>query len=155
VARISRSCVCAMLMALGLAVSGCSSALRLTGLGGFDDEPVVANPVLANPNVANPNAANSSVANSSVANPVVANPSVANPASQKMQAGDQINVTVYNEASLSGKYAIDPGGFVTIPLAGKLRAAGLTPSELADLLVKKFRGEYLNNPKVTVALARA
>jgi protein involved in polysaccharide export with SLBB domain len=129
-----------MLVAVGLAVSGCSSALRLTGLGGFDDEPVVANPVLANSNVANPNAANSSVAN---------------PASQKMQAGDQINVTVYNEASLSGKYAIDPGGFVTIPLAGKLRAAGLTPSELADLLVKKFRGEYLNNPKVTVALARA
>jgi protein involved in polysaccharide export with SLBB domain len=150
VARISRSCVCAMLVAVGLAVSGCSSALRLTGLGGFDDEPIVANPVLANSNVANPNAANSSVAN-----PVVANPSVANPASQKMQAGDQINVTVYNEASLSGKYAIDPGGFVTIPLAGKLRAAGLTPSELADLLVKKFRGEYLNNPKVTVALARA
>jgi protein involved in polysaccharide export with SLBB domain len=150
VARISRSCVCVMLMALGLAVSGCSSALRLTGLGGFDDEPVVANPVLANPNVANPNAANSSVAN-----PVVANPGVANPASQKMQAGDQINVTVYNEASLSGKYAIDPGGFVTIPLAGRLRAAGLTPPELADLLVKKFRGEYLNNPKVTVALARA
>jgi protein involved in polysaccharide export with SLBB domain len=150
VARISRSCVCAMLMAVGLAVSGCSSALRLTGLGGFDDEPVVSNPVLANPNVTNPNAANSSVAN-----PVVANPGVANPASQKMQAGDQINVTVYNEASLSGKYAIDPGGFVTIPLAGKLRAAGLTPSELADLLVKKFRGEYLNNPKVTVALARA
>ena len=149
-ARISRSCVCAMLMALGLAVSGCSSALRLTGLGGFDDEPVVANPVLANPNVANPNAASSSVAN-----PVVANSGVANPASQKMQAGDQINVTVYNEASLSGKYAIDPGGFVTIPLAGKLRAAGLTPSELADLLVKKFRGEYLNNPKVTVAVARA
>ena len=149
-ARISRSCVCAMLMAVGLAVSGCSSALRLTGLGGFDDEPVVANPVLANSNAANPNAANSSAAN-----PVVANPGVSNPASQKMQAGDQINVTVYNEASLSGKYAIDPGGFVTIPLAGKLRAAGLTPSELADLLVKKFRGEYLNNPKVTVALARA
>jgi protein involved in polysaccharide export with SLBB domain len=150
VARISRSCVCALLMALGLAVSGCSSGLRLTGLGGFDDEPVVANPVVASGGVAN-----SSVANSSVANPVVANPGVANPASQKMQAGDQINVTVYNEASLSGKYAIDPGGFVTIPRAGKLRAAGLTPSEFADLLVKKFRGEYLNNPKVTVALARA
>jgi protein involved in polysaccharide export with SLBB domain len=154
-----------MLMAVGLAVSGCSSALRLTGLGGFDDEPVVVNPIVANagvanagvsnPSVANPSVANPSVANPSVANPVVANPSVANAASQKMQAGDQINVTVYNEASLSGKYAIDTGGFVTIPLAGKLRAAGLTPSELAELLVKKFRGEYLNNPKVTVALARA
>ncbi len=143
-----------MLMALGLAVSGCSSALRLTGLGGFDDEPVVANPVLGRIPTS-PIQLPIRVANSSVANPVVANPGVANPASQKMQAGDQINVTVYNEASLSGKYAIDPGGFVTIPLAGKLRAAGLTPSELADLLVKKFRGEYLNNPKVTVALARA
>jgi polysaccharide export outer membrane protein len=109
-------------MALGLGVSGCSSALRLTGLGAFDDEPVVANPV------------------------------VANPASQTMQAGDHINVTVYNEASLSGNYSIDPGGFVTIPRAGRLRVAGLTPTELADLLVKKFRSEYLNNPKVTVAL---
>jgi protein involved in polysaccharide export with SLBB domain len=72
---------------------------------------------------------------------------------QKMQAGDQIHVTVYNEASLSGNYSIDSSGFVTIPRAGRLRVAGLTPTELADLLVKKFRGEYLNNPKVTVALA--
>jgi protein involved in polysaccharide export with SLBB domain len=132
VARVSRICVCVALMALGLAVSGCSSALRLTGLGGFDDEPAVSNSVAANP--------------------VAANPVAANPASQKIQAGDQINVTVYNEASLSGNYSIDSGGFVTIPRAGRLRAAGLAPSEFADLLVKKFRGEYLANPKVTVAL---
>jgi polysaccharide export outer membrane protein len=110
-----------LLVALGLAVSGCSSALRLTGIGGVDDEAAAALPVAANP------------------------------APQKIQAGDHINVTVYNEASLSGNYSIDSGGFVTIPRAGKLRAAGLTPTELADLLVKKFRSEYLANPKVTVA----
>ena len=120
-ARVSRICVCVVLMAFGLAVSGCSSALRLSGLGGFDDEPAVATPVAVNP------------------------------VSPKIQAGDHINVTVYNEASLSGNYSIDSGGFVTIPRAGKLRAAGLTATELADLLVKKFRGEYLANPKVTVA----
>lgn len=120
-ARVSRICVCLALMALGLGVSGCSSALRLAGLGGFDDEPAVA-------------------------------PIAANPASQPMQAGDHINVTVYNEASLSGNYSIDSGGFVTIPRAGRLRAAGLAPSEFAALLVRKFRGEYLSNPKVTVAL---
>jgi protein involved in polysaccharide export with SLBB domain len=122
VARVSRICVCVVLVALGLVVSGCSSALRLTGIGGFDDEAAAA-----------------------------AAPAAAIPASQKMQAGDHINVTVYNEASLSGNYPIDSGGFVTIPRAGKLHAAGLTPTELADLLVKKFRGEYLANPKVTVA----
>ncbi|MBV9970549.1 MAG: polysaccharide biosynthesis/export family protein [Xanthobacteraceae bacterium] len=110
-----------MLIALGIGFSGCSSALRLTGFGGIDDDPAVAAPAV-------------------------------NPGPQKMQAGDHINVTVYNEASLSGTYAVDPAGFVTIPRAGRLRAAGLTPSELADLLVKKFRGEYLNNPKVTVAV---
>jgi Polysaccharide biosynthesis/export protein len=182
VARISRICGCVLLMALGLGVSGCSGGLRLTGLGGFDEEPavgtavaansvvansVVANPVAANPVAANPLVANPLVANPLVANPLVANPLVANPlvaspvaangvvvnaAPPKMHAGDYINVTVYNEASLSGNYALDSGGFVTIPRAGRLRAAGLTPSELADLLVKKFRGEYLNNPKVTVAL---
>jgi protein involved in polysaccharide export with SLBB domain len=122
VARVSRICVCLVVMALGLAASGCSSATRLSGLAGFDDEPGVASPIAANA------------------------------ASLKMQAGDHINVTIYNEASLSGNYSIDSGGFVTIPRAGRLRASGLAPSELADLLVKKFRGEYLNNPKVTVAL---
>ncbi len=125
-ARVSRICVGVVLIALGLAVSGCSSGLRLSGWGGFDDE--------------------AAAATSAAANPVAANP-----VSQKIQAGDHINVTVYNEASLSGNYSIDSGGFVTIPRAGKLRAAGLTPTELADLLVKKFRGEYLANPKVTVA----
>jgi protein involved in polysaccharide export with SLBB domain len=132
VARVSRICVCVVLIALGFAASGCSSALRLTGL---DDEAAAATPVAANV---------------AAANPVAAIP-VANPASLKMQAGDHINVTVYNEASLSGNYSIDSGGFVSIPRAGRLRAAGLTPTEFADLLVKKFRGEYLNNPKVTVA----
>ena len=131
-ARVSRICVCVVLIALGFAASGCSSALRLTGL---DDEAAAATPVAANV---------------AAANPVAAIP-VANPASLKMQAGDHINVTVYNEASLSGNYSIDSGGFVSIPRAGRLRAAGLTPTEFADLLVKKFRGEYLNNPKVTVA----
>jgi Polysaccharide biosynthesis/export protein len=120
VARVSRICAFVVLIALGFVVSGCSSALRLTGLGGLDDEPGVA--------------------------------VTANSVSQKMAAGDHINVTVYNEASLSGNYSIDPGGFVTIPRAGRLRAAGLTPTELADLLIRKFRSEYLNNPKVTVAL---
>jgi protein involved in polysaccharide export with SLBB domain len=141
VARVSRICGCVLLIALGLGVSGCSSALKLTGLGGSDDEPAVGNAV-----------ASSGIVSSAVASPAVASPGVANAASQRVRAGDHINVTVYNEASLSGNYAVDPGGFVTIPRAGRLRAAGLTPSELADLLVKKFRGEYLNNPKVTVAL---
>ena len=74
-------------------------------------------------------------------------------ASPRLQAGQQISVTVYGEASVSGNYQIDPNGFVSIPLAGKIQAAGLSPAELADILVKKFRGEYLKDPKVSVSVA--
>ena len=114
IAQIRRGCLLAAV--LGFAMSGCSSALRLSGV----DEPPIIPPAVA---------------------------------SATLQAGQQISVTVYGEASLSGNYQIDPSGFVSIPLAGKVKAVGLTPAELADLLVKKFRGEYLRDPKVTVSIA--
>ena len=113
-ARIPRGCLLAV--ALGVTVSGCSSALRLSGL---DEQPILSTAA----------------------------------ASPRMQAGEQISVTVYGEASLSGNYLIDPSGIVSIPRAGKIRAAGLTTAELAEILVKKFRSEYLKDPKVTVSLA--
>jgi len=54
-------------------------------------------------------------------------------ASPRMQAGEQINVTVYGEASLSGNYAIDPDGFVSVPLR-EGQGRGLTPAEFSDIL---------------------
>jgi len=72
--------------------------------------------------------------------------------SPRLQPGEKIRVTVYGEASLSGDYQIDPSGFVSLPLAGTVRAAGLTQNELEQELSKKFRSEYLRNPKVTVSI---
>lgn len=71
----------------------------------------------------------------------------------RLQAGDKIKVTVFGEDKLSGEYEIDPGGAVSLPLAGTVQAAGLTKPELELALAKKFRGEYLRNPKVTVDIA--
>ncbi len=73
-------------------------------------------------------------------------------ASPRLQAGEKIRVTVYGEASLSGDYQIDPSGFVSLPLAGTVKAVGLTQAELERALAKKFRSEYLRNPKVTVSI---
>jgi hypothetical protein len=117
-ARIPRGCLLAA--ALGMAVSGCSSSLKLSGLD--EQQPLLST-------------------------------ATAPPASARLQAGEQISVTVYGEASLSGNYLIDPNGIVAIPLAGKIKAAGLTTAELADILVKKFRSQYLKDPKVTVSVA--
>jgi polysaccharide export outer membrane protein len=74
-------------------------------------------------------------------------------ASPRLQAGEKIRITVYGETSLSGDYQIDPSGFVSLPLAGTVQAAGLTQAELEQALAKKFRTEYLKNPKVTVTVA--
>jgi protein involved in polysaccharide export with SLBB domain len=60
-------------------------------------------------------------------------------------------VTVYGEASLGGDYQIDPSGDLTLPVAGTVKAAGLTEAELEQELAKKFRSEYLRNPRVTVS----
>jgi protein involved in polysaccharide export with SLBB domain len=67
-----------------------------------------------------------------------------------LQPGDRIKVTVYGEENLNGVYDVDPSGAVSLPLAGAIRAAGRTRSELQREITAKYRSEYLQDPKVTV-----
>lgn len=71
----------------------------------------------------------------------------------QLQPGDKIKVDVYGEDKLSGDYQLDQSGQISVPLAGTIEAKGLTQNELEQLLAKKFRSEYLKNPKVTVTIA--
>lgn len=73
-------------------------------------------------------------------------------ATPRFQGGEKIRITVYNEPSLSGDYDIDPSGVIALPLAGTVRAVGLTQTELEHELARIFRTEYLKNPKVTVTI---
>ena len=56
----------------------------------------------------------------------------------QLQAGEKIRITVFGENSLSGEYQIDPSGFISLPLAGTVKAVGLTQSELARELKPAF-----------------
>jgi protein involved in polysaccharide export with SLBB domain len=67
-----------------------------------------------------------------------------------LAAGDKVRVTVYGEDRISGEYQIDPDGLISLPLAGTIRAAGLTKPALETALADKLAGKYLRNPKVTV-----
>jgi protein involved in polysaccharide export with SLBB domain len=71
----------------------------------------------------------------------------------KLQPGDKIRIYVYGEDKLSGDYQLDQSGQISLPLAGTFEAQGLTQTELEQALSKKFRSEYLKNPKVTVTIA--
>ena len=46
-----------------------------------------------------------------------------------LRPNDQIRLQIYGEANVSGVYTIDGGGLVSIPLAGRIHAAGLTAAE--------------------------
>lgn len=70
--------------------------------------------------------------------------------SPTLHPGEKIRVIVFGEDRLSGEYEIDPAGFVSLPLAGTIKAAGLSKQQLERDLSKKFSGEYLRNPRVTV-----
>lgn len=74
----------------------------------------------------------------------------ASPAAIALAPGDKIRVTVFGEDKLTGDYLLDTGGYVALPLAGSVKAAGLTTPELERTLEKRFGGSYLRNPKVTV-----
>lgn len=75
-------------------------------------------------------------------------------AAPRFQGGEKIKITVYNEPTLSGDYDIDPNGVISLPLAGTIKAVGLTQADLEKELAKKFRTEYLRNPKVTVTITQ-
>jgi polysaccharide export outer membrane protein len=67
-----------------------------------------------------------------------------------LEPGDRIKVTVYGEENLNGVYDVDPGGYVSLPLAGNIKAAGHTKLELQRTITAKYRSDYLRDPQVTV-----
>jgi polysaccharide export outer membrane protein len=73
--------------------------------------------------------------------------------STRLHVGDRIKVTVYGEENLNGVYDVNPGGDVSLPLAGAVRAAGRTIVELQYDITRRYKSEYLQNPQVTVDIA--
>jgi len=65
---------------------------------------------------------------------------------------DKLNITVFGVPELSGEFETDAAARLSLPLAGTVDAAGLTPAELADAIDKRLRGKFVKNPQVTVNL---
>lgn len=63
---------------------------------------------------------------------------------------DQVHVQVYNEASITGDYVVDGAGFIAIPVAGRVRAVGLTTEQLERRITSKLNGGILKDARVTV-----
>jgi len=75
------------------------------------------------------------------------------PRAYVLRPNDQIRVQIYNEQNVSGVYTVDGSGMVSIPLAGRLRAAGLTPAALEQSIKRHLDGGILTDPHVNVQVA--
>ena len=70
-----------------------------------------------------------------------------------LQPGERIKITVYGEEALTGEYDINPGGSVSMPLIGTIRAAGNSPAQFGRTVEGRYRsGGFLQDPHVNVAI---
>ncbi len=66
---------------------------------------------------------------------------------------DQVRVQVYNEATITGDYVVDGAGFLAIPVAGRIKATGLTTQQLERRITSKLNGGILKDARVTVQVS--
>ncbi len=67
-----------------------------------------------------------------------------------MRAGDVLNIRVYRDSELSGKYVIDADGNVQIPGLGVIRAGGLPPAEITHRIVDALHDRGFRTPEIAV-----
>ena len=70
-----------------------------------------------------------------------------------LRPNDQVRVQVYNEPDITGDYQVDSAGYLSIPLAGRVKAAGLTASQLEHSITSRLKGGILNDPRVTIQVS--
>lgn len=66
---------------------------------------------------------------------------------------DRIKLRVYGEQEITGEYEVDSAGFVSVPLAGRVRAAGLSTRQLERAIATALAKGVLRDPRVNVEVA--
>jgi polysaccharide biosynthesis/export protein len=70
----------------------------------------------------------------------------------RIGAQDVLNITVFGETELSGKYTVEQDGTFTFPLVGRVKAGGVTLREFEQVLKKHLADGFLRNPQVSIAI---
>lgn len=82
---------------------------------------------------------------------VFAQLSLAQP-SYKINPGDVLRVDVWNEESLSRELVVLPDGYISFPLAGSVKAGGLTPVKVETALAEALNKYLKDKPTVTISV---
>lgn len=72
------------------------------------------------------------------------------PTEYHLDAGDKVRVVVYGQEGLINSYTVGASGTITMPLIGAVRARGLTPARLSAAIAARLRDGYIREPSVAV-----
>ena len=72
----------------------------------------------------------------------------------RLDAGDRLRVTVFEQSDLSNTYLVDKSGYIAFPLVGSVAARGSTAKQVEASIATKLAEGYIRNPDVTVEVDR-
>lgn len=64
-------------------------------------------------------------------------------------AGDKLRITVYNEAALTGEYAVTDNGTIAFPLIGGVPVLGKSVEGVEQAIREKLSAGYVSDPRVS------
>jgi protein involved in polysaccharide export with SLBB domain len=77
----------------------------------------------------------------------------AKPTSYQISDGDKLDIKVFSEPEMSGEVQVDGEGAISLPLVGRMQAAGLTAAALRQRITQQLVAKGLvQDPNVTVAM---
>jgi len=71
--------------------------------------------------------------------------------SYKLNPGDEVEISVWNEENLQKTITVLPDGMISFPLVGHLQAAGKSASEIETTIAAKLNA-YIADPEVNVTV---
>jgi polysaccharide export outer membrane protein len=80
-------------------------------------------------------------------------PSAAVSRSYVLGPNDRVRIKVYGEPDIGGEYEVDSGGYVSVPLAGRVKARGLTTQQLERSITAALAKGIVRDPRVNVEIA--
>lgn len=66
---------------------------------------------------------------------------------------DRVRLKVYGEQDISGEYELDTNGYISVPLAGRVKAAGLNTRQLERAVAAALSKGLLRDPRVSAEIA--
>src|ERR1022692_3873008 len=72
---------------------------------------------------------------------------------EPLHPGDRIQISVWQDPKLDRTVIVGPDGMISFPLAGHIKASGMTPQALEDVLRGQLKENYTGQLDVTVSLA--